>query len=368
MEGGGFFPFGGDPEEILRGLREFAETAVGERQGSAARAVRDADAEHRRRAHRRRAEAGPADRRRRTSRRPRSATRCACSSPRRWRSSAPPARGSCARAELGCEPGLRSVAMGLFDRAVVRALPAVPRSVVRRFSAPYIAGPTLDDARRTVVGAERRGQARHDRRARRGDAHAAEAEAIAARTGDVLAAIDARPPRREHLGQADGPRAEGRPRAVPRRCSRRLVRDAAARGILRPHRHGGRDVRRRHARRSTASCAAPGSTTSASCCRRASSGRSPTSTTCATCGRACASARGSTSSRRAIAFKDDDVVRRSFVSCLDALLDGGSPGRDRDARRAADRASRLRALRRLAATATSSRCCSACARAAPTSS
>ncbi len=26
MEGGGFFPFGGDPEEILRGLREFAET------------------------------------------------------------------------------------------------------------------------------------------------------------------------------------------------------------------------------------------------------------------------------------------------------------------------------------------------------
>ncbi len=25
MEGGGFFPFGGDPEEILRGLRDFAE-------------------------------------------------------------------------------------------------------------------------------------------------------------------------------------------------------------------------------------------------------------------------------------------------------------------------------------------------------
>ncbi len=24
MEGGGFFPFGGDPEEILRGLQEFA--------------------------------------------------------------------------------------------------------------------------------------------------------------------------------------------------------------------------------------------------------------------------------------------------------------------------------------------------------
>ena len=25
MEGGEFFPFGGDPEEILRGLRDFAE-------------------------------------------------------------------------------------------------------------------------------------------------------------------------------------------------------------------------------------------------------------------------------------------------------------------------------------------------------
>ena len=26
MESGGFFPFGGDPEEILQGLRDFAET------------------------------------------------------------------------------------------------------------------------------------------------------------------------------------------------------------------------------------------------------------------------------------------------------------------------------------------------------
>lgn len=26
MEGGGFFPFGGDPEDLLKGLREFAET------------------------------------------------------------------------------------------------------------------------------------------------------------------------------------------------------------------------------------------------------------------------------------------------------------------------------------------------------
>lgn len=26
MEGGGFFPFGGDPEDLLKGLQEFAET------------------------------------------------------------------------------------------------------------------------------------------------------------------------------------------------------------------------------------------------------------------------------------------------------------------------------------------------------
>jgi proline dehydrogenase len=37
------------------------------------------------------------------------------------------------------------------DRAIVRLLPAVPRSVVGRLSAPYIAGPTLDDARRVVL-------------------------------------------------------------------------------------------------------------------------------------------------------------------------------------------------------------------------
>ena len=43
MEGGeGFFPFGGDPEEIMRGLREFAEQQAEGRLGGAARAVRDA--------------------------------------------------------------------------------------------------------------------------------------------------------------------------------------------------------------------------------------------------------------------------------------------------------------------------------------
>src|SRR5947207_5057236 len=65
---------------------------------------------------------------------------CACSSPRRWRWSAPRARASCASA--------RQVA--ILDRAIVRLLPAVPRPVVQKLSQRYIAGPELKDARETV--------------------------------------------------------------------------------------------------------------------------------------------------------------------------------------------------------------------------
>jgi proline dehydrogenase len=44
------------------------------------------------------------------------------------------------------------------DRTIVRLLPTVPRPVVQRLSAPYIAGPTLDDARRTVAGLNAEGK------------------------------------------------------------------------------------------------------------------------------------------------------------------------------------------------------------------
>jgi proline dehydrogenase len=40
--------------------------------------------------------------------------------------------------------------VALFDKTITRALPAIPRSVVRRLAAPYIAGSTLDDAMRVV--------------------------------------------------------------------------------------------------------------------------------------------------------------------------------------------------------------------------
>jgi proline dehydrogenase len=42
-------------------------------------------------------------------------------------------------------------AMELADRAVVRVLPAVPRTIVQRLSSPYIAGAALADARRVVA-------------------------------------------------------------------------------------------------------------------------------------------------------------------------------------------------------------------------
>jgi proline dehydrogenase len=40
--------------------------------------------------------------------------------------------------------------VAIFDRAIVRLLPAVPRPVVQRLSSRYIAGPELKDARRAV--------------------------------------------------------------------------------------------------------------------------------------------------------------------------------------------------------------------------
>ena len=43
-------------------------------------------------------------------------------------------------------------ALSLLDRAIVRVLPAVPKPVVRRVSARYIAGTEVEDARRVVAG------------------------------------------------------------------------------------------------------------------------------------------------------------------------------------------------------------------------
>ncbi len=79
--------------------------------------------------------------------------------------------------------------MRLFDRAVVRVLPAVPRSIVRRVAAPYIAGSTLDDARRVVAALNAEGMRATVDVLGEEIARPDEAEAIARAYGDALAAI-----------------------------------------------------------------------------------------------------------------------------------------------------------------------------------
>jgi proline dehydrogenase len=81
--------------------------------------------------------------------------------------------------------------VSLFDRAVVRVLPAVPRSVVRRVSAPYIAGATLDDARRVVSELNDAGVRATVDVLGEEVSRPEEAEAIAAAYRDALAAITA---------------------------------------------------------------------------------------------------------------------------------------------------------------------------------
>ena len=49
--------------------------------------------------------------------------------------------------------------MAIFDRAIVRLLPAVPRPVVQKLSGRYIAGPELKDARETVRRVNAEGKA-----------------------------------------------------------------------------------------------------------------------------------------------------------------------------------------------------------------
>src|SRR5439155_4916400 len=78
-----------------------------------------------------------------TSRQSRSATPCGCSSLRQSRSSARRVRASCASANIASP-------LAIFDRAIVRMLPAVPRPLMQKLSERYIAGPELKDARETV--------------------------------------------------------------------------------------------------------------------------------------------------------------------------------------------------------------------------
>jgi proline dehydrogenase len=69
-------------------------------------------------------------------------------------------------------------------------LPAVPRSIVRRVAAPYIAGPTLDDARRVVTELNARGISATVDVLGEEITRPDEAEAIARAYHEALSAID----------------------------------------------------------------------------------------------------------------------------------------------------------------------------------
>jgi len=81
--------------------------------------------------------------------------------------------------------------VALLDKAIVRMLPAVPRPVVQRLSSRYIAGPTLDDAVRTVRALNASGKMATVDVLGEEITSADEASAICAQYHDVLARIDA---------------------------------------------------------------------------------------------------------------------------------------------------------------------------------
>jgi proline dehydrogenase len=212
--------------------------------------------------------------------------------------------------------------LGLFDRAVATVLPAVPRSIVRRVSAPYIAGPTLDDARRTVAALNVEGKRATIDVLGEEIHRAEEAHAIAEAYGGVLAAIGA-----DSLDANVSVKLTGLGLKLDLGLCRSLledvVRDAAERGsfvridmedascvddtlaLYRALRDAGLDnvgiVLQSCLKRTLADIAdlrdlRPGV-------------------------RLC---KGIYVEPAAIAFQDEEVVRRSFVSCLEALIDGGS--------------------------------------------
>jgi len=212
--------------------------------------------------------------------------------------------------------------VGLFDRAVATVLPAVPRSLVRRVSAPYIAGPTLDDARSTVVALNAAGKRATVDVLGEEVHNAAESEAIAAAYRDVLAAITA-----DSLDANISVKLTGLGLKLDLELCRSLldglVRDAGARSsfvsidmedascvddtlaLYRTLRSSGLDnvgiVLQAYLKRTLTDIAELRDLR-------------PSVRLC----------KGIYVEPGALSFKDSDVIRRSFVSCLDTLLDQGS--------------------------------------------
>jgi len=209
----------------------------------------------------------------------------------------------------------------VFDRVVVRVLPTVPRSVVRRVAAPYIAGETLEDARRVVAELNAAGvSATVDVLGE--DVSEAEAAAAMARAyHDALEAITAGRLDANVSIKLTGLGLE-LDQGLCRSHVETLVEDAAARGtfvridmedssttdaalsLYRALREAGHDnvgiVLQAALRRTLDDIAAV-------------SDLRPSVRLC----------KGIYLEPASIAFQEPDVIRRSFVACLDALFDAG---------------------------------------------
>ena len=212
--------------------------------------------------------------------------------------------------------------MRVLDQALVRVLPAVPRSIVRRVAAPYIAGPTLDDARRVVSELNAGGMRATVDVLGEEISEPREAEAIARSYHAALRAIEADGLDANVSIKLTGFGLKVDP-ALCRSLVRELVRDADARGIF--VRIDMEDSHRPPTTRSpsTVTCARRATTASASCSRRRCAARSTTSRRLAPLRPSVRLCKGIYLEAPSVAFQEFEVIRKSFVTCLDALLAAG---------------------------------------------
>ncbi len=201
-------------------------------------------------------------------------------------------------------------------------LPVVPRSLVKRVSSAYIAGPTLADARRTVRALNEAGKRATIDVLGEEIHRAQEAQAIAAAYTDVLEAIEV-----DGLDANVSVKLTGLGLKLDRELCHELaegvVRTAAARGgfvridmedhtcvddtlaLYRRLREGGHDrvglVLQAHLKRTLEDIADLRDLR-------------PSVRLC----------KGIYVEPSSVAFHDAEVIRRSFSSCLEALLEGGS--------------------------------------------
>ena len=209
--------------------------------------------------------------------------------------------------------------MSLLDSAIVRLLPAVPKPVVQRFSARYIAGATLAEAVAVVRDLNAGGKMATVDVLGEEITREEETRAIAQAYRDVLAAID-----EESLDS----NVSIKPTALGLGLSYELCRENLLDILRAPGTSCASTwrTRRRPTTRCgcTASCARTGTTTSASSSRRGCGGRSTTSPRSPTLRPSVRICKGIYLEPAAIAFTDAEAIRVNFLRCLDALLDGGS--------------------------------------------